>query len=376
MRSEFNCKTNFHTPLALLYIGIGEIVLWDGYMKYWPYEETEFAVRDEQKGQFLVSAPWIASEIEVEPGSKNFEALVDFLKDPHPTHKIQDILETLKDLPLMYRLPRTSFFGKDLQELGVMLDRGSPRKLAMALNNPHALLFDDLWTWDLETALEIATIPQTDLVDPLSLLSISRRFHYLDCSKTNIILLYERVNNIVDEVYKTDALALIAWQYLYMTKQFEKIILDVTDISNAVSAEIDCFIQLEKQRNGWLESLISDRNEPRIIHTVEAFISLFEASGKNNLTAFCLALDLFEHPQYRDDKSLITFFDKTNKALNWPPCNQNIGQNLLSYTMPLNSLVAEQAMRIVELMSFAVAQICHELEQRIFGSIKDTERRN
>jgi hypothetical protein len=147
-------------------------------MSYIPHEKISisWAIKN---NSFLFSLPWMSMDIDVEDEDK------DWIKDAtehlhsHPSNQnVQKFLHQLKDYPVFYVQPRSleDFKGKDLQPCPLLtLDSSTPSALVSTFGCEIA---DDLkesilpaWAWDRDKILSKARIPDTDLYDPISLIT-------------------------------------------------------------------------------------------------------------------------------------------------------------------------------------------------------------
>lgn len=128
---------------------------------------------------FKLSLPWLSMDIDVEKEDKKWiQDATDHLKMDVPSKNVQRFMDDLKDYPIFYIQPRMleDFAGQDLQPCTeITVDSSTPTQLLATFGCETA---DELrkeaisaWTWDQKKILSKARIPETDLYDPISLIS-------------------------------------------------------------------------------------------------------------------------------------------------------------------------------------------------------------
>lgn len=357
-------------------------------MKYWPYEETKFSLKDNEQGVFTVSSPWLISEIQIPPGTTNFYALKDFLREPHFNDTLATALGALRQLPFLYQLPRALPFGCDEHITKLELDVSSPQTLAKELCLPNLTVFGDEWTWDGDAALVMATVREEGVYDPLSLLTVARRFHYLDCSDNKMNDLYNNVLMIPDEHAKKNALATIVRQNHYVTEQCEASLIPALNIAHSAQNDFKNFMAAERGHDKLLaRSLQALGKLPHQCETtsaVQALMALLKAAATHNFVALSLSLDFFERPQFKDNDTLADVLTSASlkdaaknlqihKDINDSGGHECVSHHFLSFSKPLDRTYALQALRIAELVSWAIARVPYELEERVSVLASRTE---
>src|SRR5688572_17661093 len=107
----------------------------------WPYEETKFAILDLNSGSFVVTCPWLVSEVTIEPGSKNCDALLEYINNGQPSADIQPVWDAMVHLPIAYKLPRLEPFSGDKHVATVTRNLKTPKLLAEDIGLEHSYWF-------------------------------------------------------------------------------------------------------------------------------------------------------------------------------------------------------------------------------------------
>lgn len=151
-------------------------------MLYIPYEKMgiNWVGPNQATGEgFVLTLPWLSMEVDVEQEDKSWiqDAAIHLHTNPTSTN-VQKFIKELKDYPISYVQPRglTEFEGKDLQECpSLNVDTSTPLRLIETFGCPLDLsLKEDIfsnWTWNHEEILSKARIQDTDLYDPISIVS-------------------------------------------------------------------------------------------------------------------------------------------------------------------------------------------------------------
>jgi hypothetical protein len=357
-------------------------------LKFWPYEEVEFELKDPSRGGFLIRTPWVISEIEIQPGSRSYRAVESYLSQGAETvirdnvlaEAMSSTMEALQSLPIAYQLPRKSGgFGSDEHRVSRPLDDSSPRVMAGSLSIADVSVFEAGWSWDEQASLELSAIPGRGH-DPLTLLSVARRFHYLDCSDNQMERVYDRVKRLPDPARRDRASALIVRQNHYVTEKCESSLQPACALAWSARAELEKFIQAEKGHDkllaGSMRALVASPDELGPTPSAQALMAMLEACASTNFLGFCMALDFFEKPQFRDEDALaemLRSMGKTeaakaldiHKNINDSGEHETFSAALLAHMKPVDQAYAAQALRMAELVSSAIARIPYDLEERI-----------
>jgi len=355
---------------------------------FWPYDETVFSIKDKNKGAFKVHTPWIESEFEIPPKSQEFKALENWIQSegqPQPNYipLISGVLSQLSHLPIAYQLPRKSLsFGKDTHKIIQAIDGNTPREVAQTFKLRYEKHFSEEWMWDHEAVLSFSTCKEkADTYDPLSILTVGRRFHYLDCGDNKIAHIYQRVEKIKDNSERRSASALIVRQNHYVTAECQASLAPAIEIAQSQKSVIREFMNEEKGHDailaGSLKAMGYAAEHVPLTPAVINLMSLLERCATHNFLAFCMALDFFEKPQFKNQDSLAEMLSKTGESLasRGLQAHKNINDHgehegfsgkLLSAMKPVTADYAVQALKMAELVSSSIAQVPHDLDDTIF----------
>jgi hypothetical protein len=360
-------------------------------VRFWPYEEVEFVLTNAQAGSFAVRCPWVESEIEVEAGSQNFQTLAAYAlggldalqKRPGGMVLLSQILQALSSLPIAYQLPRKEIsFGNDEHRLSASLDLQSPEVLARSLGIDALEGLAVEWSWDVDAMLELARVAHVseDRFDPLTLLTAARRFHYLDCADNEMAKVYGALARVENPALKKQASALIVRQNHYVTEKCESSLLPAFELAQSARAHVEEFVQAERGHDlllaGSLRALGTTPEALAPVPAVQRLMDSLKGSASTNFLAFCLALDFFEKPQFRDEDELGETLTRqghaeaaralqVHKDINDEGEHEAVSQELLETMKPVTADYARQALRLAELVSSSISQVPHDLRKKI-----------
>jgi hypothetical protein len=105
---------------------------------------------------------------------------------------------------------------------------------------------------------------------------------------------------------------------------------------------------------------------------------VFEQTARTNFLGFCLSLDFFEKPEFKDIDSLAQALANINaeKASRALQAHKNINDHgehegfprqLLEAMAPVDKDCALQALRMAELVSYYISQVPYDLNKMIFN---------
>ncbi|MES2504016.1 MAG: hypothetical protein V4534_03975 [Myxococcota bacterium] len=350
-------------------------------MKFWPYEEVLFKATDLSRGQFALECPWLTSEFEVVPNSKNFQALTSHIDKPTLSPDLAELWAGLSTLPIVYHLPRLYPFGTDAHFAKEVLACESPSSCAQSLGIEADAFFEKEWTWDHDAILKMAAIGDCAFYDPITLLSIARRFHYLDCSDNKIDELYQKVASIQDIPTRKQALATLVRQNHYVTEQCQSSLEPAMDLAGSAAQDLASFMNAERGHDKLLgRSLLAlNAQSPSwaALDATQALMNILRVSAEKNFLAFCINLDFFEKPQFKEKDGLAELLENSaeftaakslhiHKKINDEGGHESVPLTLLTHMRPVDKVYAHQALCLAELASFAIAQIPYQLESCLF----------
>lgn len=359
--------------------------------KYWPYDETLFEAIDATQGSFRITTPWLITTIEVSPQSHECEALLDISKNretPNPKNMltISKILSQLSKYPIAYELPRIGKdFGKDAHKIQNPINTDTPPQLAKSLNISQPGELPAEWMWDHSAIIDFSSCTGDDknkLCDPLCLLTVARRFHYLDCADNKIGSLYKKIETLSDAKDRRAAAAIVVRQNHYVTVKCQQALQPSLQTAQSQGPLIQEFMEEEKGHDAilskGLEAMGLKAQDVPTTLAVQNLMSAFEAAARTNFLGFCLCLDFFEKPEFTKTDSLSEVLEKlgettaaralqAHKNINDHGEHEGFSTKLLSVMMPAAPEYVHQATKIAELVSFYISQVPYDLNQMIFN---------
>ena len=358
--------------------------------KYWPYDESRFYVEDAAMGAFRIETPWLITRLQVAAASPEFNALLQMVEnreniDVRDMLLVSQILAELAKYPIAYQLPRRDeSFGQDNHQAHPRTYHDNPSELgrSMGIVNPGDVPKN--WLWDHEAALTFATCGRAgeEKYDPLCLLSIARRFHYIDMAENKMDILYRKIENLEDPKDRRAALAIAVRQNHYVTEKCQQALEPALTTAQSQAAQIQEYMAEEKGHDKMLaaslEALGLTPEQVPVTASIKMLMHIFEQSARTNFLGFCLSLDFFETPDFKETDSLAKALarnnaDKASRALqsrkniNAHGEHEGFPSRLLEAMAPVNKEYALQALRMAELVSSYMTQTLTDLNQMIFN---------
>lgn len=352
---------------------------------FWPYEEVQFKAVDAAKGKFSLHTPWIASTFEVAPGSTESQALLQWIEHKENTPPqylpgLWKVLSVLQELPIAYELPRhDKIFGIDTHKNKKTFTAKTPKDFAKELGLPFSNSFTSEWSWDSDSILEFSEC-SAGLYDPLSVLSVARRFHYLDDDENKMKEIYNFVLKIKSEKERKLATAHIVRQNHFVTEKCLSSVSPALETAQSQRPLVEQFIKEEKGHDAilgvGLKAMNIKTQDLVITHAVQNLMFLLEKSGFHNFLAFCICLDFFEKPQFKDQDSLAQVLHKlgestasralqAHKNINDHGEHEGFSRKLLLNMKPVEKSYLIQALQMTELVSKSIIHVSHELQKLI-----------
>lgn len=355
----------------------------------WPYEEAKFTKLSGLE-QYKVETPWLSAQFEIKNDPNVVQALDSYVSG-NLSHEnlssINLILENLKSLPIYYFLPRKiQDFGKDRHLCLKSMNMESPYKLVSSLGLLRSLeLFpmDQAWAWDMNSIFSFSKVHE-GTYDPVAILSVVRRFHYLDSADNDKTSgLYDFVNMLrsnPDQFRR--ACALIVRQNHYITQMCHEALRPALALSQSSEAKLDQFMEAEKDHDlilgRALTSLGFEPENVEVLNATESLMKMLRTCAETNFMAFAMAMDLFEKPQIRSMHSLAEVLMNGNfetaarclqkhKDIIDTGEHESISVELLSPMVPVSRVYVEQAVRLVETLS----HIMNQVSANIYSSVRE-----
>ncbi|MBY0315587.1 MAG: hypothetical protein K2Q26_08715 [Bdellovibrionales bacterium] len=358
--------------------------------KYWPYDETQFFLEDTATGAFRIETPWLITRIQVAAASPEYNALLQMVQN-RENIEVQDmllvskILAELSKYPIAYQLPRRDEnFGQDIHQAHSRTYHDNPSELgrSMGIVNPGDVPKD--WLWDHEAALTFAACGRAseEKYDPLCLLSIARRFHYIDTVENKMDILYRKIENLEDPKDRKAALAIVVRQNHYVAEKCHQALETALMTAQSQAAKIQKFMAEGKSQDkilaAGLEALGLKSEQVPVTPSIKMLMHVFEQSARIHFLGFCLSLDFFEKPEFKETDSLAKALTRINadkasqileahKNINAHGEHEGLSSRLLEAMAPVSKEYALQALRMAELVSHYIAQTPTDLNQMIFN---------
>lgn len=351
----------------------------------WPYEEVQFTVVNQNKGQFSLKTPWVASRFEVAPNSPESVAVCEWINhqdniDHSHLSGLWSVLAGLQSLPIAYELPRTEdTFGGDAHKIKKNFRAQSPQSLAKDLQLQHPSKFSSEWTWDAESIEDFANCGD-EKFDPLSVLSVARRFHYLDDDENKMNRVYDHIKNLKDGKTRKRSAAIVIRQNHFATDKCASSLQPAGEIAQSQTSLIEKFIRDEKSHNAILGNGIKamqfKHSDLPLTESVQNLMQLLEKCAFYNFLAFCMSLDFFEKPQFKDQDALAEVLLKLGEAtaarslqahknINDHAEHEGFARTLLLKMNPVDGPYLRQALQFAELVSKSIIHVSHDLEKMI-----------
>ena len=344
----------------------------------WPYEELTLS-RGRSPGEFVVSTPWCARAIQASPTGR---ALADrILAEGANVEDLLDcysgLLQPLIHEPFCYILPRTAEASAG----------DEPRFRSGAIDRLAA----DRWTWDADAALAMSQLEGQGRHDPLTLLSVFRRYALLDGVEADANgALCARLESLAERPAALGrAAALVTAQNLHVTRRCEAALLAALPRAQRAAPALRAFIAAEKGHDRLLaralRSIVEARNVPApwtrpLAHTV-SLMDVFEAAGRANFLAFAFGVSLFEQADDSEEDRVAKAFAagglteaaallERHRAINVEGAHDRVVFELLRFMAPVTPEYARQAARWAERLSGLINGYAGSVEDALGAKAK------
>lgn len=357
---------------------------------YWPYDEVK-AEGDCSSGLFKFSTPWLSLEVQVaEQDISRVSPLVAKLTDetlsPIDLAEVTWLFSSLKQHPLTYLLPRAQVKSnldrhaildartcdsastphQVLHELLLEADTQAFERLTTLTDSPSDIPLE--WKWDTAAALAFSQCPIGH--DPLSLLSIARRFHLLESVENNRTgELYAFLRGLDPNSRQLkDALVRIVRQNYYVTQKCDSALRPALGLAQNAQSEVQKFIRSEAGHDVLLARAlksmgIADPARVPVLDAVVVLMEVFRITAERNFLGFCMIVDIFERstdPVQDPLAALLTQGGFTKAAhqinlhreINDQGEHENVALHFLDTMAPVDSEYAIEALRLAELATF------------------------
>ncbi len=340
----------------------------------WPYDELAVS-QGRSSSEFLIQTPWLS--VTVNPAAEDLARVAAIATKiqtgalgADDRFELTWLLKPLTALPLAYFLPRPA------EEL-LGPDHHSVLKPVATNLGPERV-----WTWDLDATLQFCQTPQG--YDPLSLLSVARRFHLIDLLQGNPLaeaMALIRTFPANSERHR-QATAIIVRQNHYVTSRCDSSLAPAVAIAQSAASAVSEFINAEKGHDKLLEkalrSLVADPQTVPVLPATAMLMDLLQLSASRNLLGFALAVDIFERASYSEKDPLAAFladggYDRAakqidvHKKINDSGDHENVSLGLLAQMAAVDRDYATEALRLAEAVSQAVLGVSSQILNAVTG---------
>jgi len=298
---------------------------------YIPSEHLSIKWYDDFKGIDLL-LPWMIMSIEIDDQEKYWvREAIDNLHNKPSLASVQKFLKSLNMYPIAYKAPRLveEIQDPDLQpppDTLDHLDTTTPTTFLTSLNIPLSQQYYDWapkkWSWDVAAILNKSQIPNTNLYDPVSVVTylILYRLNWERDTWSGQDRLVQGLENLLqkDEQKFFHIMGWISRQSHYVTKQFHVSVLPALEHFPKARKEIEHFITDEVGHYKFMEQTLEALGF-KSIESVEVeevtrwMLDVFEEMGKISPLAFSAMVNIFEAAYYEGEDPLSRVLKKSSK---------------------------------------------------------------
>ncbi|MCX6124265.1 MAG: hypothetical protein NTV34_05880 [Proteobacteria bacterium] len=255
--------------------------------QYWPYDEVELSMLPEGSCVY-VKTPWVKATVNIPEGDALIQAsdlVKKFLANtitPLDLPLVSDFFEKLSEYPLAYVLPMNRISkGSDSSPrdkhtiLPGVLDQKSPVDLLRQISGTaipsfssyrwsgSEIDFCDLdlppWDWDHDSALAFSTTSEK-LIDPISLHSVVRRFHYIDVvAHDDGSAIFAKAANLEQAKFRHLA-GILVRQNHYVTLHCQESLIPAVSLAMHATPLVKSFIDQERGHDLILDAALKSMN--------------------------------------------------------------------------------------------------------------------
>jgi hypothetical protein len=367
---------------------------------FWPYDEITIS-EGVKRSQIVIDSPWLKTTVELED-SQIERAKILIRKFSENTINGKDLPEvnwlfsSLSAYPLSYFLPRGSWEqGLEVYQVKSNLylkfeprefiekslfESGNHEELASVSLNK---LFEGGWKWDHINSLQFSTTEYG--IDPVTLLSVARRFHLLSSVESNgTEELYKYVQSLKNdkEIYKK-ACGLMVRQNHYVTELCNSSLKPALKNTKSAVQAVQNFLDEEyghdRILNQAIKTLVDDPLSVKVLDCTKILMDLLSYSAKTNFLAFAMVVDFFERSSYQKiDPLAAVLLDgghdqaagQINKHMdiNDEGGHENIALDFLKTMGPISEEFAIEALQISEVTTNVMNLISSEAHKFLLNS--------
>lgn len=343
----------------------------------WPYDEVKLKYNPDTL-EAVISTPWLQAKIltrhEDANDLKQLETRMSCGNvSTEDLPSVTRLFSQLCHLPFCYLLPKVNPEAKDEHHIqdNSLLEGSMAQVFAKVESKiPFPKLARAHWEWDVDAALDFATIEGK--IDPKSLLSVVKRYHALELlnsDKGNDV--FAELRTMSDPAFQ-DAMGKMLRQNHYVTQKCQQALAPALVTAMSARAQIEEFQREERGHDKLLERAIKALDlVPESIPvstSTQALMFLLEYFAGRNFLAFCMAIDAFERGNYEENDPMAQLlidrkFDRAaqfinaHKNINDHGDHENVAVSFLFSMKGCDREYAREAIRLMELLSLTMCSV-------------------
>jgi len=353
---------------------------------YWPFDEITLAFTEDGEG-VLVKSPWMEIKLPREQyHPEAIETLVakfqdDTVNPGDDLELVHSFFSEFKDYPLSYTLP-TPKKGEDEHKL---MDNAAPsdsiadflKSCCAEMNlsdtdfqNALSLLPRQEWSWDIEAACNFAT--HGDKVHPESVLSVARRFHYLEVAENaQSQEIFEKIEQLTGDDFRRAARIMVRQNH-YVTQKCQEALAPAADIAQHAKGEVEEFMKEEQGHDLILgvamKAMAEDPEQVPVTLQTSILMKLLEKVASRNLLGFAMAVDAFERSSHDKVDPLAGLLEKggyekaasqinRHMQINEAGGHDNVAVGFLEWMKPCDKDYAVEALKFAEVITLIMNSV-------------------
>lgn len=336
----------------------------------WPYEECSFSI-DKTTSTFKIATPWLSADFDVSSDKIPLLETAVNATAAAPTKKSLEIIrqafQPFLGFPFFYFLPRFGLF-KD-EPLGKI---------------PPTPASPDL-SWDYDGTLAFAQVSD-DNYDPVSLLTVLRKFHLLELhDHVGTLAVLAKIEASTDVNKNKQALALLLRQNHFVTETCESILTPAVARHPRSAEKVREFINEEKGHDKILrhaiESMDLEVQTIEVLPSVRALTDFFRQQAETDILAFAGIVDMFERSSPGHEHPLarvlrLNGYDKAAKAIqnhaniNIQGEHHNEGLEIISDLGGISQAHGKNLIEKIHRATVLVLEMFHERANKVESLLK------
>ncbi len=343
----------------------------------WPYDELEIEP-DPQPNTFNFKTPWAQVRVEFEPRYTNsVSEIADIIRSGPDITKVQEVswlMGQLVRFPFYYILPRHPVKEK----ISCCTTHASPSQFLSTLGVVLDCQLNSEWEWGTEGVLTFTQSTEKGYFDPLSVLTLCRRFHFLNVGERDVSReLYRNLDRLkASSKQFSFACALIIRQNHYITEICTDVLRPALKISKRAKQNVADFIASEKGHDIILKRALNamgyDPSQLPVLNHVKALMQVFKIAAGKNFLAFSIITDMFEAKSFETNCFFSDYLSENGyaKAASYLSKHKNINHNegheqvsfeFLKVQDPVSQQDALEALYFAESMSLLVSELSSKI---------------